>query len=169
MSKTISSPQFYNIFKQKIAYPGLFKAYNNFMSLLNPQAYSLQFKDLQAIKKIYQNQLNKLLQSSKKPPFQIIYQGYLDLVEFNRVLLPFNNDIFSLSYVGHSAFQTEIYSVLKTFEKQKEAFKIKLQAFSKFNKWREISIILNFIEYPHFADAKVTIKNEICFLIYRAY
>lgn len=119
MSKTISSPQFYNIFKQKIAYPGLFKAYSNLMSLLNPQAYTLEFKDLEAIKKIYQNQLNKLLQSPKKPPFQIIYQGYLELVEFNRVLLPYNNDIFSLAYVGHSAYQTEICSVLKMFEKQK--------------------------------------------------
>jgi hypothetical protein len=46
MSKTISSAQFYNILKHRIAYPGLFKAYSHLMSLLNPQAYPLEFKDL---------------------------------------------------------------------------------------------------------------------------
>jgi hypothetical protein len=113
--------------------------------------------------------LIKLLQSPKKPPFQIIYQGYLDLVEFNRVLLPSNTDIFGLPFVGHSAYQTEIYTVCRVFEKQKKALKLQIETFGKYNKAKEISLVINYIEYPYFADAKITLKNQTIFLIYRSY
>lgn len=71
--------------------------------------------------------------------------------------------------MGHSAYQTEICSVLKLFEKQKETLKTRIETYSKFNKSKEITVTINFIDFPHYADVKITIKTEVIFLIYQSY
>lgn len=50
------------------------------MEKSNVKNLQIQVRDLEAIKRMYQAQLQRILKPSERPPFSIIYQDHLDFI-----------------------------------------------------------------------------------------
>jgi hypothetical protein len=66
--------------------------------------------------------------------FSYYYQEHLDLIELNRVVIPFNQEVYGLSNIGQCAAQSLLYQAMKRFEKQKEHLRMQIETYLKFNK-----------------------------------
>jgi hypothetical protein len=160
LSKSLGSTLFYNTLKQRFAFPGVLQNFIELMEKASPKAFPIQSRDLEAIKKLYHAQLTKISRESEKPLFSHYYQEHIDLIELNRVVVPFNQEVYGLPSIANCAARSLLYQAMRRFEKQKEYLRIQIETFLKFNKAGGVEVVANYLELPHLADLKVTTANE---------
>ena len=94
LKKSINSTYFCNAFKQSMAYGSIFNMMLELMQYVNAKSFPIQNQDLQALKRLFSKNLQKLKkmqqkQLSKKTD-KIKYTQFLDVVEHYRIYLPYN-------------------------------------------------------------------------------
>jgi hypothetical protein len=60
-------------------------------------------------------QLLKTIKESERPIFVHYYQEHLDKVELNRVVIPFNLEIYGLPNLGNCASRSLLYHAMRRF------------------------------------------------------
>ena len=67
--------------------------------------------------------------------------------------------MYTILGISGCASQDLIFKTSQRYMKEKEALKMELDTFYKYNKNESISVVINFFEYPHLADLKIS-RNE---------
>jgi hypothetical protein len=91
------------------------------------------------------------------------------MLELNRVIIPFNQEVYGLSNIGNCAVLSLSYQAMKRFEKQKEYVKIQIETYQKFNKSGDITVATNYMEFPHLGDVKIAIGDESMIVLFRGF
>ena len=60
------------------------------MEKADAKNFPIQSRDLEAMKRLYQAQLTKMMKASERPAFSHYYQEQLEVVEYNKVMIPFS-------------------------------------------------------------------------------
>lgn len=122
-------------------------------------------RDLQAVKKLFSHQLTRLSKVADKYKVEAQYQEEIDAVEYNKINLPYYQDMYTVSGISGCASQGLVYQTSRRYMKEKEALKMELETFYKYSKNEYISVVVNYFDYPHLADLKIT-RNEEDLIIF---
>nr|BAJ98006.1 predicted protein [Hordeum vulgare subsp. vulgare] len=76
LAKTLGSGLFYNVVRQRYAYPGLFESFLELMQEASIKNFPVQHRDLEAVKQLYHSQLTRLIKEAP-PTFCHYYQERL--------------------------------------------------------------------------------------------
>jgi hypothetical protein len=169
LSKSLGSTLFYNTLKQRFAFPAVFQNFLELMDKADPKNFPIQSRDLEAMRRLYQAQLLKIMKGSERPPFAHYYQEHLDVVEYNKVMIPFNQEVYGLPNLGSCASRSLLCHAMRRFEKQKEYLRMQIETFLKFNKTGGVEVLANYLELPHLADLHVTLDGHSTVVLFRSY
>lgn len=81
-------------------------------------------------------------------------------------MAPYYQDLYSIAGLPALTGQGPIHQAMRRFYIEKEALMMEIETFCKFQKEGTIKVTLNYFEYPHVADLKISTQDEEMVLIF---
>jgi hypothetical protein len=81
-------------------------------------------------------------------------------------MIPYVENYYSVSGTAGHISQGLLYHAMRRYYLMKENLKMQIDTFCKFQLGDDVKVVTNYLEFPHLADLKITIKDEVTVLFF---